>query len=140
MFYTYTEIAMIFSYIFKSLIISCKAFWVFLRFIYLLHIQCSARKYLCKPEENVRSHYRWLWVNLWLLWIEFRTSGGKVNVFTSEPSFQIFFKYFEHIYIQIFTNPLSLFLSSSISNYEFYSLFSLSKSSFCCKTEVETCL
>jgi hypothetical protein len=28
----------------------------------------------CSPEEDIRSHYRWLWATMWLLKIELRTS------------------------------------------------------------------
>jgi hypothetical protein len=31
------------------------------------------------PEEDSRSHYRWLWATMWLLGIEFRTSGRAVS-------------------------------------------------------------
>jgi hypothetical protein len=31
------------------------------------------------PEESIRSHYRWLWTTMWLLGIEFRTSGRAVS-------------------------------------------------------------
>jgi hypothetical protein len=31
------------------------------------------------PEEGIRSHYRWLWATMWLLGIEFRTSGRTVS-------------------------------------------------------------
>ena len=30
-------------------------------------------------EENIRSHYRWLWAIMWLLGIELRTSGRAVS-------------------------------------------------------------
>jgi len=31
------------------------------------------------PEENIGSHYRWLWATMWLLGIELRTSGRAVS-------------------------------------------------------------
>jgi hypothetical protein len=31
------------------------------------------------PEEGIRSHYGWLWANMWLLGIELRTSGREVS-------------------------------------------------------------
>jgi hypothetical protein len=31
-------------------------------------------------EDNIRSHYRWLWATMWLLGIDLRTSGRVVSV------------------------------------------------------------
>ena len=31
------------------------------------------------PEEGIRSHYKWLWATMWVLRIEFRTSGRAVS-------------------------------------------------------------
>ena len=31
--------------------------------------------YACMTEEGITPRYRWLWATMWLLWIEFRTSG-----------------------------------------------------------------
>ena len=39
-----------------------------------------------RPEEDIRSHYRWLWASMWLLGIELRTFGRAV--LTTEPSLQ----------------------------------------------------
>ena len=47
----------------------------FLRFICLLCTQYYACMYACTTEEGTRSHYRWLWVTIWLQGIELRTSG-----------------------------------------------------------------
>jgi hypothetical protein len=30
---------------------------------------------ICRPEEGIRSHYRWLWATMWVLGIELRTCG-----------------------------------------------------------------
>ena len=47
--------------------------------IYLSCIQCSACMYACRPEEGIRTHYRWLGATMWLLEIELRTSGRAVS-------------------------------------------------------------
>ena len=35
--------------------------------------------YTCRPGEGIRSYYRWLWANMWVLGIELRTSGGEAS-------------------------------------------------------------
>ena len=42
------------------------------------------------PEENIGSHYRWLWITMWLLGIKLRTSERAVSavLLTAEPSLQ----------------------------------------------------
>ena len=49
---------------------------LFLYFMYIssLYLPSGA------PEEGIWSHYRWLWVTMWLLAIELRTSGRTVSV------------------------------------------------------------
>ena len=44
------------------------------------------------PEENIRPHYRWLWVTMWLLGCELRTSGksvGALNRWAISPALKI---------------------------------------------------
>ena len=43
--------------------------------IYLLCIHCSVCMYVCKSEKGTSCHYRWVETTMWLLGIEFRTSG-----------------------------------------------------------------
>ena len=40
----------------------------------LLCVQCSAWMHAYRPEEDTRSHYRWLWATMWLQGIECRMS------------------------------------------------------------------
>jgi hypothetical protein len=52
--------------------------FIYLLKIYLLHVrilQLSSDT----PEEGVRSHYRWLWVTMWLLGFELRTFRRAVS-------------------------------------------------------------
>ena len=35
--------------------------------------------YVCRPEEGIRPHHRWLWVTMWLLGTELRTFGRAGN-------------------------------------------------------------
>ena len=49
-------------------------------FIYMSTLSLSSDT----PEEHIRSHYRWLWVIMWLLRIELRISG--TVLLTAGPS------------------------------------------------------
>jgi hypothetical protein len=48
------------------------------RFIYCIYMSTLSLS-SDTPEKDTRSHYRWLWVIMWLLGIELRTSGRAVS-------------------------------------------------------------
>jgi hypothetical protein len=56
-------------------------FFYFLKIYLLLYLSAL---YLSSytPEEDVRSHYRWLWATMWLLGFELRTFGRAVSALT----------------------------------------------------------
>ena len=47
----------------------------------------------CRPEEGIRSRYRWIRATMWLLGIELRT--GTLTLLASEPSVQLILFSFE---------------------------------------------
>ena len=55
----------------------CGKLWVF--FLKICMYECSICMYVYMSEEDVRSHYRWLWATMWFLGIELRTSGRAVS-------------------------------------------------------------
>jgi hypothetical protein len=47
---------------------------ILLRVIYLFYVWVFCM-YTYMPENGIRSHYRWLWVTVWLLGNKLKTSG-----------------------------------------------------------------
>jgi hypothetical protein len=63
---------------FQHLFLSSSSSFLFLRFsnlFYMSTLMLSSDT----PEEHMGSHYRWLWVTMWLVGIELRTSGRAVS-------------------------------------------------------------
>jgi hypothetical protein len=56
-------------------------------------------------EEGVRSHYRWLWANMWVLGFELRTSRravGALNCWAISPApFYLFFFTLDFIFLLV---------------------------------------
>ena len=65
----------------KGFISQSQSLSLFFFKIYLTLCEYTVPVFTHTPEEGSRFHYRWLWVTLWLLRIELRTSGGAVNTF-----------------------------------------------------------
>ena len=98
-------------------------FYFFLK-IYLLCIQCFARI----PEEGTRSHYRWLWANMWLLGIELRSSGRAarlLNYWAVSPAPNQFFKIITGTIHSWRLLYFPIIWSSSFSHSEMYFFVSL---------------
>ena len=85
----------------------------FIYFVYMHTLWVSADK----PEESIRSHYRWLWATMWLLETELRTSGRTVNVLNCwaiSPCPDIGFFLFLSILLKIFYLSLALYICGCV--------------------------
>jgi hypothetical protein len=60
---------------FLSLHLMSFLFFFLIIFLTYFMFECSICMYTFIPEEGTRSHYRWLWADMWLLEIELRPSG-----------------------------------------------------------------
>ena len=61
---------------------------------------CSICMYICMPEEDMRSHYRWLWATMWLLGIElriFRRENSALHHWAISPA-TVFWIRMKHIH------------------------------------------
>jgi len=82
--------------------------------LYLLCIHhtafCLHCMYACRPEEGIRSQYRWLWATMWLLGIELRTSrraDNALNLWAISPA-PIDFFLFKNVYYSVWAGTCML--------------------------------
>jgi hypothetical protein len=72
---------------------NCYVFVIFKLSLNLFYVyECSICMYTLMSEEDIRSHYRWLWATMWLLGIELPTSGraaSALNHWTISPAQQV---------------------------------------------------
>ena len=69
-------------------------FFSFFKNIYLFVMYTIFCVHVCRPEEGIRPHYRWLWATMWLPGTELRTSGrvgNALNHWAIPPALLFFF-------------------------------------------------